>query len=321
MGRKTAMATLVAVAALALMASCNLFVKAPTLESLAVSKSTVWMFTSSSPVTVTLKGNWSDGTQTDISDATWTSSAPAVATVSNGVITPIAVGTATVTATKEGKSVQVAVNIVAPGPFADPELRYYRDQVETPTNQKVMIAGWENSASYEIANDGVLTATFQGYPDWWGGGIGIAQKPVISGVTVSGYFDFTNVKTVSFEIKSATLTPSNIGYFIQWLSETDGKGGEHVIWLNDAGVTNITNWTQVSIDLSNVPNDGRYGKNPEDYANAKAYVDTAFAMRWQGNGSQNGGGPLTVGDNFEIRNIAFKDASGNEVKFWTGINY
>lgn len=316
--RKSGMViALTAVAVMAVLTGCNLFVKAPTLEALTASKTTLWLFSNQAPATVTLTGTWSDNSQSVVTDATWSSDNTSVATVSNGVITPHAVGTATITATKDSKTATVAVTVVAPGPFADAELRYYKDG-DTPTTEKVLMAGWEGSGSFAIADDGVLTATFLGYPQWWGGGIAFAQKPTVAGVT--GNFDFSQVASVSFDIKSANIPASKLGYFIQWLSPTDGNGGEHVVWLNDANITDISDWTTVTINLSSVANDGRYGKGAEDYANAKAYVDTAFAIRWGGYTGQFTG-DLTANDSYQIRNIAFKDASGNPVKFWTNIAY
>mgnify|MGYP005840609163 CR=1 FL=1 len=199
--------------------------------------------------------------------------------------------------------------------FADADLKYYIDG-ETRNGEKIMMAAWEGSGSFAIDENGVLTATFLGYPQWWGGGIAFAQKPTADGVT--GYFDFSSVASVSFEIKSANIPASKLGYFIQWLSSTEGNGGEHVVWLNDAGANDISDWTTVTIDLTTVANDGRYGKANEDYANAKAYVDTAFAMRWGGYTDQFTG-DLNANDSYQIRNIAFKDANGNHVKFWTAI--
>lgn len=316
--RKSGMViALMAVAVMAVLTGCNLFVKAPTLDAIAASKTTLWLHSNDAAVVVALTGTWSDNTQSAITDAAWTTSDATVATVTNGSITPVAVGTATITATKDGKTANVAVSVVAPGPFADAELSYYKDG-DVPTTEKVLMAGWEGSGSLAIDGDGVLTATFNGYPQWWGGGIAFAQKPTVVGTT--GNFDFSTVKTVSFDIKSANIPAGKLGYFIQWLSPTDGNGGEHVVWLDQAGAADISDWTTVTIDLTTVANDGRYGKAAEDFANAKAYVDTAFAIRWGGYTGQFTG-DLSAGDSYQIKNIAFKDASGNPVKFWTNIAY
>ena len=57
----------------------------------------------------------SDGTTPDVTNtATWSSSNPAIATVTNGLVQAVAVGTATITATYDGRTANATVTISAP---------------------------------------------------------------------------------------------------------------------------------------------------------------------------------------------------------------
>jgi uncharacterized protein YjdB len=64
-----------------------------------------------SPATVALSVYYADKTFENVaSSATWNSSSAKVVTVSNGVVTPVGAGTATITAKFGGKTVTVKVN-------------------------------------------------------------------------------------------------------------------------------------------------------------------------------------------------------------------
>lgn len=79
--------------------------------------------------------------------------------------------------------------------FSDPGISYYIDGTDTRNGEKVKMAPWEGSGSiYRVPEDGTLKVVFEGYPQWWGGGVGIAQIPVADGS--GGYFDLTGVESV-----------------------------------------------------------------------------------------------------------------------------
>ncbi|MFZ5366916.1 MAG: hypothetical protein ACOZCE_01610 [Spirochaetota bacterium] len=202
--------------------------------------------------------------------------------------------------------------------FADSNISYYLGG-ETRTTQPIMIAGWEGTGTpYRDDTDGSLKVVFEHYPSWWGGGVGIVQKPEGS----TGYYDLTNVAKIRFQIKSADITPNNLKFMLQWLSSTDGYGGEYVIALDQLNITDITDWTTVEVDLSTVTNTVRYGKTSVDFNTAKDYVDTGMAIVWGNNSVAGDGtvsGDLTAGQFYNIKDIQFIDANGNNVNFYSNI--
>lgn len=201
--------------------------------------------------------------------------------------------------------------------FVDKSATYYLAG-ETRTTQKIMISGWEGSGTpYRDESDGSLKVVFEQYPQWWGGGVGIVQKPDGS----TGYYDLTNVTKIKFEIKSA-ISASDLKFMLQWLSSTDGNGGEFVKPLNELVTDPITDWTPVEIDLTGLNGATRYGLTFESFQTCKEYVDTAMAIAWgytsvDGNGVVTGS--LQAGSYCNIRNIAFVDANGNNVAFYSNI--
>ncbi|MCB1019740.1 MAG: Ig-like domain-containing protein, partial [Acidobacteria bacterium] len=74
----------------------------PTLSSLTVAPASINLSTGQTQA-LTATGNYSDeSTQNHTADATWTSSNPSVATVSGGVVTAVAIGAASITASFDG---------------------------------------------------------------------------------------------------------------------------------------------------------------------------------------------------------------------------
>ncbi|MEU1496053.1 Ig-like domain-containing protein [Streptomyces sp. NPDC005732] len=83
----------------------------PTLESIEVTPSTKALAVAAIGALVAT-ATYSDATTADVTaQATWTSSAPAKATVSSGFVTGIAAGTATITASYQGQSDTCAVTV------------------------------------------------------------------------------------------------------------------------------------------------------------------------------------------------------------------
>jgi len=69
----------------------------------------------SPPVQLTATGTYADSTTKDITaEATWSSSNPTVATVSGGLVTPVAVGATTITAALDGKNGILNLTVAPP---------------------------------------------------------------------------------------------------------------------------------------------------------------------------------------------------------------
>ncbi|MBI3131207.1 MAG: Ig domain-containing protein [Acidobacteria bacterium] len=99
-------------------ATCAVTVQSPavTLSSLSLSPATGTL-TGGQTLDITATANWSNGTSTVPYDSscTWTSSSPAVATVNaGGVVTALAAGSTTITASASGRSATCAVTVQAP---------------------------------------------------------------------------------------------------------------------------------------------------------------------------------------------------------------
>lgn len=171
----------------------------------------------------------------------------------------------------------------------------------------------------------------------------------------TGYYDLSKVATIKFKIKSASILPSQLAFFIQWKSATSGSGNEYTIPLQysstvkdasnaststqDLGVTSITNWTEVTIPITDITDNStsttdpytgqptRYGFKAEPFfstnnGDGSTHVDTPFAIKWYGSaGTQSNSGPLTAGASYQIGDIQFLDASGNNVAIATGITW
>lgn len=185
-------------------------------------------------------------------------------------------------------------------------------------------------------------AVFKGYPAWWDGGVGWAMKPG----TTSGYYDLSGVKTITFKIKSATILPKQLAFFMQWASATTGAGNEYTLplqydaayataWKNSAkatkglGVTSITGWTTVTVhldattgdvpDTSDEPVRYSYTANKFYTDDGATHVDTPFAIKWYGSAvADPNSGSLTSGS-YEIGDIRFLDAAGQDVAIAAGI--
>ena len=89
-------------------------IDAPSLSSISVTGSNTTSILQP-PVQLTATGTYGDGMMKDItSQATWTSSDTTVATVTGGLVTPVAVGTTTITAALEGKNGILNLAVTAP---------------------------------------------------------------------------------------------------------------------------------------------------------------------------------------------------------------
>jgi hypothetical protein len=233
-----------------------------------------------------------------------------------------------------------------PTPASDPALF---SSATLTAHQAVLKSDMGGSGTVTVGTPG--SAAFASYPAWWDGGVSWVGIP--SGG--SGYFDLSGVTTIKFQIKSATIKPEQLAVFLQWGSATAHTGNEYTVPLHlsssvtdaagattDLGVTDITSWTTVSFPLSSIPETGAtagklYTGQPTRYdssisaamtpghflagqGDGSTHVETAFALKWYGSASTGSNtGPLTAGASYQIGNIQFLDASGNEVAIAAGI--
>ena len=223
---------------------------------------------------------------------------------------------------------------------------------QSPTSEFTMIQDMGNAANTSTtASVSTLpaTGTFESYPSYWDGGIAWAMLPT----GASGYYDLSGVKTIKFKIKSSTILPTQLALFIQWKSATSGAGNEYTIPLaysasvtdaalttSSLGVTGITDWTDVSFDLTTLPdtsvsatdpNTGeptRYSYTAEHFFSANGgdgstHVDTPFAIKWYGSADtgSNTGPIAAAGDSYQIGDIQFLSSSGTAVAIYSKIKY
>ncbi|NNM54402.1 MAG: hypothetical protein HKM05_06740 [Spirochaetales bacterium] len=222
----------------------------------------------------------------------------------------------------------------------------------TPTNQLISLQDMGGNGSATLATSTLpASGTFNSYPAYWDGGIGWAMKPT----TATGFYDLSGVSAIKFKIKSSSILPSQLAFFIQWQSATSASGNEYTIPFQysstvtdasnisastqDLGVKSISSWTEVTVPLSDImdtststtaPYTGqptRYGFKAEPFfatnnGDGSTHVDTPFAIKWYGSkGTSPNSGPLTAGASYQIGDIQFLDASGNNVNIAKNITY
>jgi hypothetical protein len=217
-----------------------------------------------------------------------------------------------------------------PTPASDPALF---SSATLTAHQAVLKSDMGGGATITAGTPG--SATFAAYPSYWDGGVSWVGVP--SGG--SGFFDLSGVSKIKFQVKSATIKPEQLAVFLQWQNATASTGNEYTLPLHlsssvkdpsgatvDLGITDITGWTTVTVDLSTIPattgQPVRYGYTAGTFASGAKYVDTALALKWYGSAAvASNSGPLTAGASYQIGNIQFLDASGNEVAIAAGITW
>jgi len=225
--------------------------------------------------------------------------------------------------------------------FADSSLTSYLTGA-SGYGKKVSIADLGGGATITTAVP--AKAVFSSYPSWWDGGVGWAMKPA----TTSGYYDLSGVKSITFKIKSATILPKQLAFFLQWGSATAGTGNEYTLplqydaayataWSSTAkaakglGVASISSWTTVTVKLDSATGDVpdvsdepvRYGYTANKFYtdDGAAHVDTPFAIKWYGSAAADpNSGSLTSGS-YEIGDIRFLDAAGKDVAIAAAITW
>jgi len=214
--------------------------------------------------------------------------------------------------------------------FSDTGFGFYLDG-DDPAGTESSVVGAFDGSTVTVEGGNAAQVVFEGYPAWWSGGVGFAQKPPAA----TGYYDLSGVSTIEFEIKSATILPAELYILIQWYGSAAGSGGLFKVPLSDLDVTSIADWTTVSFDLADatIGIDGNEQPRYNDsgapltqvlWAEGAAYVDTAFALAWDFDSVDGSGvvsGPLSAGDAYLIRNIAFVDASAAAVDIAANVEF
>ena len=221
----------------------------------------------------------------------------------------------------------------AQGVFLNEDYTYFIEHVDEPTGEEAfMLAGYGDSATVSIDSEGYAVVTFDRYPDWWGGGAALAQRPVdLDGLGLT--YNLSEVATISFEIRSANVGVEEVSFGVQWdgpnYSDSNLSGGEKLLTLAELGIDDISEWTTVTIDVSpggDIPSDAsetvRYAHDPIAFhtGDGNRYVKVPLMVVWAGatNGAPNSG-PLEAGDSFDARRIGWLDADGNQIEIATAI--
>ncbi|WGW01368.1 Ig-like domain-containing protein [Vibrio sp. YMD68] len=195
-------------------------------------------------------GEYTDGTTAELTGVSWVSSTPATATVSNsGLVTPVALGTTVITATKDGEQASTVSFEVTAAELVSIQLE--PSATSTPLGQSVqMIAtgeytdgttaeltgvSWVSStpATATVSNSGLVT------PVALGTTVITATKDGEQASTVS--FEVTAAELVSIQLEpSATSTP--LGQSVQMIATgeyTDGTTAEltGVSWVSSTPAT------------------------------------------------------------------------------------
>lgn len=237
-------------------ATAAIVVSAPPVNTVTVSPATATIVTAATQqLTVTMRDG--AGTLLPGREVAWTSSDPTVATVSAaGLVTGVAVGTATVTATSEGKSGTAAITVTNP-PVATvsidpPAANLLPGDQLTFTARAVDAAGnvlTGRPVTWSVASPAVATLSAAGRLT------GVAPGTTTVTATVEGKTATASV-TVSAPVSSVTVTPPTLSLVVgaaQQLSATsrDSAGNQlqrrPVSWSSSApAVATVSNQGLVS---------------------------------------------------------------------------
>jgi len=169
-----------------------------------------------------------------------------------------------------------------------------------------------------------LIATFDAYPSWWDGALAYYA---INKEKNTGVFDLSGVSTISFQIQSDTILPGELAYLIQWETGVM-EGNEYTIPLSEFVATDLIDWKEITINLTDgdIPEitgqPNRYNYTATKFVADKGNenVDNAFSIKWYGSAATDPNtGPLEADENYQIRNIKFLDASGENVNIAAGV--
>ena len=210
--------------------------------------------------------------------------------------------------------------------FANGDYTFFIEHVTDPgATDAFMVAGYNDSSVVVILEQGTALVTFVEHPEAWNGGGTLAQRPVqLDPYNV--YYDLSSVSTISFEIKSTDIGVDQVSFGVQWEGPdydvnvpSKRSGGEKLLTLEQLGITDIKEWTEVTIDISpggGIPETGTLRHDHTEVAfhadAGKTHVKVPLMMIWAGRSH-------IGGESFEIRNIAFLDAVGKHVEIASAI--
>lgn len=157
-----------------------------------------------------------------------------------------------------------------------------------------LINTWE-SASVGIDDDNIATITINKDNAWRG--VSLCEVPY--NTSSGSYYDFTNVASITFYVKSADITADHIRILLQSRGSDMADFGQKP--LSSYGTGTITDWTKVTIPVAS--------------ADRISTVSTALAVTFY---NESG---VSNGDTVQVKHIGFLDASGNVTSIIGQISY
>ncbi len=228
----------------------------PTLQSVSVFPSSVTLSVGKTTA-LSAKASYSDGTQSTAASAQWSSSAPSVATVSDsGVVTAVAAGTATVTATQGGKSGACAVTVSPPaltGISASPA----SVTLALGGTQAVAISGTYSDGSKAAIASGVQFSSSNAAiatVDNTGLVKGVAAGSAQITAAVSGMSTTVNVTVSAAALTSLAVAPQTVSLGVGDAAKLTATGT-----FDDASHKDMTasaTWTSSDATIATVDNQG-----------------------------------------------------------------
>lgn len=171
------------------------------------------------------------------------------------------------------------------GLFLDADMKWTTyGSMTRGSKANVLLNTWESaSVGVNSSNEAVITILKD---NAWRG-VSLCEVPYTA--TSGSYYDFTNVASITFEVKSETVTPSFISVLLQ------NRGSDMTDFsqksLSSYGAGSITGWTKVTV--------------PVPSADRVATISTALAITFKNEGT------TKKGDIVYVRNIGFLDKSGS----------
>ena len=259
----------------------NVVTVSPATASIQVGSTTNLVATPKSANGVTLTGR----------AVAWSTSAPAVATVNNGVVTAVTAGSATITASSEGKSGTAVITVTAP-----PSALFTPSNELRITNVPAEVGFWgtavaPNGEAVSYANTKVYSRSAAGV--WTPGGVDIPGTPAVVSAHAdpNGGFWATGSNGVIVRRVGSNWVPEATGTsaaaFNAIAIRADGSGiavgnpGGTVYHRNSAGA-----WTPVSAPVPGGTVLNGVGSPTDNFAlatgNGISGNGLGFGMRWDG---------------------------------------
>ena len=215
-------------------------------------------------VNLVATGVFADGTKQDVtSQATWTSSSPAIATVgdagaSKGQVTGVAVGTATVTATMQAISGTVQISVVAKKITSigiTPTQPILQRGVTQPFKATAVYDDNSTSdvtqqATWSTGDTGVLSVVATGASA--GVATALAAGTTSLTATLGGISGTTSVTVTAPALTSITVTPATATLFVGTTSPFKAQGTYSD--LSTADLTDSVTWSTSIASIASVSN-------------------------------------------------------------------